>query len=127
MILLCALGGVTLLTWAFFESRAVLRLRRRGVRTEGTVIDNVPGERRLWVPIVVFTDQRGHRVEFDLGMHTRWKRRIGSTVPVIYLPEQAPEARRNVWWQLWLPTFALVLFGGLLVTAAIGKALELAA
>lgn len=125
VIWLFALGGTALLIGAFFEARAVLRLRCRGLRTEGTVIDNVradgEGGSKLWVPVVGFTDHRGHEVEFDLGVHTRWKKRLGSTVPVIYLPERAPNARRDVWWNLWWPTSALIVLGSSLLFLAAGR------
>lgn len=70
----------------------------------------------------IFTDQRGHRAKFDIGGHTRCKRRFGSTV--LHLPARTQEARRD---QLCSPSFALVLFGGVLVAVAISGCFQLTA
>ncbi len=123
-LLIC---GIAALGGAFLEGRAVARLRRHGQRVQGTVIDNVrkrSGGSKLWVPVVGFTDNLGYSVEFALRVHARWKRRVGRSVPVIYLPDKPHDARMDSWAQLWLGAFVLLVTGTVLVALAVGLVLQ---
>ncbi|MEU0477209.1 DUF3592 domain-containing protein [Streptomyces olivaceus] len=98
-ILLCGLAGVGLLVGGVYDWVRVRRLRRHGIRTTGTVVDNVRVQGSndsgpTWAPIVAFPDQHGYRVEFTpslrgvgLGLPT------GRQVPVVYLPHNPQAAR----------------------------------
>jgi hypothetical protein len=111
-MVLCAIIGLFLLVLAIRDALAVNRLRRRGLRTEGMVIDNVRVEDSKsgpsWVPVIAFTDNLGYRVEFapqargaGLGLS------VGRRVGVIYMSHSPHKARVRTWRHLILPMFWL--------------------
>ncbi|MFE4964722.1 DUF3592 domain-containing protein [Streptomyces sp. NPDC056660] len=112
---LCTVVGLGLLGFAVRESAVVGRLRRRGVRTWGVVVDNVRTNDRegpKWIPVIAFTDRSGHRVEFSprlqgsgMGLAT------GREVEVVYLAANPGTARVRMWRHVVGPLVFLI-FGG---------------
>jgi hypothetical protein len=125
-LLVCSICGAGILGAAFMESRRVGRLRRDGLRIQGTVIGYKEvwvDSSKKWVSIICFTDNLGHRVEFSPSVQTGRKWPPDRTVKVIYLPDKPNSARVESWWELMFTTLALLVFGttviGLTVAAAI--------
>jgi hypothetical protein len=125
-LLVCSVCGAGILGAAFMESRRAGRLRREGLRIQGTVI----GYREVWfesskkwASIICFTDNLGRRVEFSPSVRLGRKWPLGRTVKVIYLPDKPNSARVESWWELLFTTLALLVFGttviGLPVAAVI--------
>lgn len=110
---ICLASAVVLSGVFCLEARSVLRLRREGVRTEGTVVDNVEKtsqSKRRWVPVVAFTDVEGYHVEFVPRAQSGRSLPLGRTVKVIYLRDKPWAARMNAWSDLWLATTLLIVF-----------------
>ncbi|QPP06055.1 DUF3592 domain-containing protein [Streptomyces bathyalis] len=110
---ICLTSAVVLSGLFCLEVRSVLRLRREGVRTEGTVVDNVEKtaeSRRRWVPVIAFTDTEGYRVEFAPRARSGRPLPLGRTVRVIYLRDSPCDARMNSWGDLWLGITLLAVF-----------------
>lgn len=113
------LVGLYALSLAGREASLALRLRKRGITAEGTVVENVRRDGPdgpAWIPVIAFTDVGGHRVEFTpsvtgtgMGLST------GRTVEVIYLPEAAPDARVNNWQHLLVPSLVMTCAGVALI------------
>lgn len=126
-----ALGaGLALLGGTFLEARAASRLRREGVRTGGTVIDNVkePSEsRKWWVPVIAFTDTEGHRVEFAPRVRTGRRRPVGHAVRVIYHRDRPDAARLYSWLDMWFTSALLLATGTGLIAVSVVMATQLAA
>ncbi|MFJ5530826.1 DUF3592 domain-containing protein [Streptomyces sp. NPDC093261] len=120
-VALCGTAGLLLLGWAAGDARVVRRLRREGIRTRGVVVDNVrvhDGDGPAWTPVVAFTDQRGHRVEFSprmrgsgLGLAT------GREVPVLYLGHHPQTARVHMWRHLVGPVVFLLFCAAIFLGA----------
>jgi hypothetical protein len=120
---LCGAVALLLFAYALREFLAVRRLRRRGVRAQGFVVDNVRVDSDSgpeWVPVVAFTDRRGHRVEFSprargvgLGLAT------GREVPVLYLPDDPREARVLMWRHVEGTAAFIFLCGALFLAGAV--------
>lgn len=111
---ICLASAVVLSGVMYLEVRSVLRLRREGVRTEGTVVDNVERtserSRKRWAPVIAFTDAEGYHVEFAPRAGSGRPLPLGRTVKVIYLRDKPWAARRNCWADLWLGVTLLVVF-----------------
>ncbi|MFJ9161598.1 DUF3592 domain-containing protein [Streptomyces griseoviridis] len=111
--LLCAGTALFLLLCALIEVLHTRRLTRSGVRTEGTVIANVPlrvddGPTRI--PVIAFVDQQGRRVEFRPRMRGRGMGLpTGATVPVVHPPGRPRQARVLTRRHLAGPAVALTL------------------
>lgn len=106
-------GGVVFASVLCLELRSVLRLRREGVRTEGTVVDNVEKaskRKRRWVPVIAFDDTEGYPVEFVPRAQTGRTMPLGRTVRVIYLHERPQAARIDRWADLWFGVTILAAF-----------------
>jgi hypothetical protein len=125
--LLCG-GAALLLLWAAVREIVVVRrLRQRGMRTHGLVVDNVrthDSDGPTWVPVIAFNDQRGYRVEFSprvrgsgMGLAT------GREVGVVYLPHDPQTARVLMWRHTTGPVvflfFGCIVFLGIAVWAAL--------
>ncbi|QPP06056.1 DUF3592 domain-containing protein [Streptomyces bathyalis] len=117
------LVGLYVLSLGYREASLALRLRRRGLTAEGTVVENVRctgANGPSWAPVVSFTDRAGNQVEFTpsmrgpgVGLST------GRTVEVIYLPEASPDARVNTWQHLLLPSLFAAFAGVALIAFAL--------
>ena len=87
------LAGVALLLSALVRLWRMWQLRRRGIRTTGTVIEYVQDGG----PWIRFKDQHGNPRYFTPGIMSPWKRAwgepIGTQVEVVYLPEDPKQAR----------------------------------
>lgn len=109
------LVGLYVLSLAGREASLALRLRRRGLTAEGTVVENVRCDGPsgpTWLPVIAFTDAEGHRVEFTPSMTgTGMGLSTGRTVDVIYLPEAAPDARIDDWRHLLVPSLVMAFAG----------------
>ncbi|MFF4112832.1 DUF3592 domain-containing protein [Streptomyces sp. NPDC001714] len=118
---LCTVAGLGLLVAAVHEGTVVHRLRRHGVHTWGSVVDNVrtrDSDGPKWVPVIAFTDRSGYRVEFSprvqgsgMGLAT------GRQVAVVYLAQNPQIARVRMWRHVVGPVVFLV-FGGLVFLGA---------
>ncbi|MFB7054115.1 DUF3592 domain-containing protein [Streptomyces vinaceus] len=115
---LCAFVGAALLGVGVYEWAVVSRLRRDGVRTQGTVVRVVvdDGAQR---PVIEFTAPGGHLIEFSpttsgvgLGLD------VGSTVPVAYPPGRPQTARVFTARYRVLPSVFSVLIGSIFLGAA---------
>ncbi len=119
----CLICGIAILGVAFTEGRAAGRLRRDGLRTRGTVVDNVEvrgDSGKVWVPVICFTDNLGCPVEFSPSVRTGRKWPPGRTVKVIYLPDRPHAARVDSWWELRFIALLLLVFGTALIGVAFG-------
>ncbi|WP_328562521.1 DUF3592 domain-containing protein [Streptomyces coelicoflavus] len=111
-ILLCSLVGLLLLWLGLHDAARVRRLRRHGVRTTGTVVDNVRVDGHngpWWAPVIAFVDHYGHRVEFTpplrgsgMGLAT------GREVTLVYLPDDPQTARVLMWRHMTGPVYFLL-------------------
>lgn len=111
-------GGGGMFAAGIQEGRAVTRVRRRGLRTRGRVIDSMTSDKRTYY-VVGFTDHRGQPVEFTRPASTRGQARTGRAVTVMYLPDQPAQARvaSRAWW---VPAAALILGGSAMLITAVG-------
>jgi hypothetical protein len=108
---ICLVSAVVFAGVVCLELRSVLRLRREGVRTEGTVVDNVAKtseRRRRWVPVIAFDDAEGYLVEFVPRAQSGRSMPLGRTVKVIYPHDKPQAARIDRWADLWLGVTLLV-------------------
>lgn len=109
--LLCGGVGVSLLGCALSEAVRMRRLRRHGLHTHGTVVDNVrvsSDDGPEWVPVIAFLDHRGHRVEFKPRMRgTGMGLATGVTVPVIYPAYNPQQARVRMWRHMTGPALLM--------------------
>ncbi|EHN75970.1 DUF3592 domain-containing protein [Streptomyces coelicoflavus] len=96
-MLLCGLVGVLLLWVGLHDAARVRRLRRHGIRTTGTVVDNVRVDGHngpSWAPVVAFVDHHGYRVEFTPSMRgSGMGLATGREVTLVYLPDDPQTAR----------------------------------
>ncbi|MFE2333516.1 DUF3592 domain-containing protein [Streptomyces coelicoflavus] len=96
-ILLCGLVGLLLLWVGLHDAVRVRRLRQHGVRTAGTVVDNVRVDSNngpSWAPVIAFVDHHGYRVEFTPSMRgSGMGLATGREVTVVYLPDDPQTAR----------------------------------
>ncbi|KAF2777758.1 DUF3592 domain-containing protein [Streptomyces coelicoflavus] len=96
-ILLCGLVGLLLLWVGLHDAARVRRLRQHGVRTTGTVVDNVRVDSNngpSWAPVIAFVDHHGYRVEFTPSMRgSGMGLATGREVTVVYLPDDPQTAR----------------------------------
>ncbi|MEV8631672.1 DUF3592 domain-containing protein [Streptosporangium sp. NPDC051023] len=123
--LFCLICGLAIWGVAFAVNRAASRLRREGLRAQGTVIDNVEvrgDSGREWVPVIGFTDNLGYPVEFSPSVRTGRKWPPGRTVKVVYLPDRPHAARVESWSELRLGALGLFVFGAMFIGAAIAIA-----
>ncbi|MFH8470894.1 DUF3592 domain-containing protein [Streptomyces sp. NPDC017991] len=99
--LACGTGALLAFAVAVRESWVLRRLRRRGTRTQGLVVANVRthgSDGPMWVPVIAFIDQRGHRTEFSPRVRGSSARlTTGRQVPVAYLPHDPQTARVLTW------------------------------
>lgn len=90
---LIQLVGVALLLSVFARLWRIWRLRRRGIRTMGTVVEHVPDEG----PWIMFQDQQGNPQYFTPDLSSSWKRAggepAGTQVKIVYLPEDPEKVR----------------------------------
>ncbi|MCH6161590.1 DUF3592 domain-containing protein [Streptomyces marispadix] len=127
---ICLAGAVSFSGVLCLEARSVLRLRREGVRAEGTVVDNVEKaepRRRRWVPVIAFTDAEGYHVEFVSRVQSGRSLPLGRTVSVIYPRENPWAARIDRWADLWLGVTLLVVMLAGDGWALIGLGMQVAA
>lgn len=117
------LVGLYVLSLGCREASLALRLRRRGLIAEGTVVENVRctgADGPSWAPVIAFTDSAGNQVEFTPSVRgTGMGISTGRTVEVIYLPEASPDARVNTWQHLLLPSLVAAFAGLALIAFAI--------
>src|SRR4030088_866827 len=95
-VVLCAFAGVVCLVSAVRESVVTSRLRRHGVRVEGTVVERVhsTGGESDWLSVIEFADRDGLAVRFRAHAGgAALALRIGRRVPVVY-PPGTPSAAR---------------------------------
>lgn len=125
-VVVCGVAGVLPLWLALREGLVVRRLRRDGVRTQGVVVDNVrcDDDGSVWVPVIAFRDQRGHRVQFTPRLRgAGLKLDTGREVPVVYLPREPSSARvylrRHIAGPVVLLAFVGVAFLGFAVLSAL--------
>lgn len=113
--LACGAAALLILGAALRETVVVRRLRQRGTRTQGLVVENVrsnDSEGPTWVPVIAFTDLRGYRVEFTprargTGMGLATGREVG----VVYLPHDPQTARVLMWRHMVGPVVSLFIGG----------------
>ncbi|MGW2650090.1 DUF3592 domain-containing protein [Streptomyces sp. NPDC001393] len=113
---LCAAPAALLFVVAWREAAVVRRLRRDGIHTRGVVVDNTQvadDDGQIWVPVVAFHDQQGHRVEFSPRMRgTRMGLETGREVPVVY-EGRHPQTARVHMWRYMMGTAVSLLLGGM--------------
>ncbi|MEV0372499.1 DUF3592 domain-containing protein [Streptomyces sp. NPDC050636] len=127
-VVACGAAGLLPLWLGLREALVVRRLRRDGIRTRGVVVDNVRSDSdgSIWVPVIAFRDQQGHRVKFTprirgsgLGLAT------GCNVPVVYLPRDPQSARvytpRHMVGPVVFLLFVGAAFLGFAVLSALGN------
>jgi Protein of unknown function (DUF3592) len=112
--------GAAMLAGAWRETLMQSRLRREGVRAEGTVMRNerdpdLEGIRRTF-PIVAYTDTAGDRRECRGAMGSRYGWPVDKQVEVLYLPGRPRTARIDTTSQRVAAISVLVL-GGLALMA----------
>ncbi|SIS03915.1 hypothetical protein SAMN05444858_1498 [Micromonospora avicenniae] len=87
------LTGVVLLLSGFVRLWRILRLRRRGSRATGMVVEHVPAQG----PWILFQDQQGNPQYFTPDLTSSWKRAsgapAGTQVEIVYLPEDPEKVR----------------------------------
>lgn len=87
------LAGVALLLSAFVRLWRIWRLRHRGIRAMGTVVEHVPDQG----PWILFQDQQGNPRYFTPDLSSSWKRAsgapAGTQVEIVYLPEDPEKVR----------------------------------
>jgi hypothetical protein len=87
------LAGVVSILSAFLRLWHIWRFRRRGIRTTGTVIENVPDKG----PWILFQDQHGKPQCFAPDFSPSWERAhgapAGTQVEIVYLPEDPKKVR----------------------------------
>ncbi|WP_433171687.1 DUF3592 domain-containing protein [Actinoallomurus sp. CA-150999] len=90
---LCTGAGAWCLRLSVREGRLMSRLRRSGLRTEGTVTQRErkrSGDDWTWASVIEFTDGQGRHTEFTShGLDLA----VGSRVPLLYSPEDPKVAR----------------------------------
>ncbi|MBX7554229.1 DUF3592 domain-containing protein [Streptomyces sp. NPDC048665] len=118
---LCALAAVLLFAVAWREAAVVRRLRRDGIRARGVVVDNTrvaEDDGHIWVPVIAFHDQQGHRVEFSPRMRgTGMGLETGREVPVVY-EGRHPQTARVRMWRHMMGTAVSLLLGGMVFLGA---------
>ncbi|QHC23276.1 DUF3592 domain-containing protein [Streptomyces sp. GS7] len=114
-MVLCAAVAVLLFGFAWREAVLVRRLRRDGIPTRGVVVDNTQlaeDDGHIWVPVIAFHDQQGHRVEFSPRMRgTGMGLATGREVPVLYDGRNPQTARVQMWRHTMGPAVSLLLGG----------------
>ncbi|MFJ4831950.1 DUF3592 domain-containing protein [Streptomyces sp. NPDC088747] len=116
---LLALPGLGALWFGVREVRMEGRLRRYGVRAEGVVVDQAqaPSDDHP-APVVEFTNRQGRRVRFSPPMTgASLALDLGTSVPVVYLPE-LPESARVCTGKHSRSRFVPLLTAGVLFLAA---------
>jgi len=109
ILLMGALPGLAILFYVGWKIRRLYILHRDGLGATGTVTRTIDGD---GVELVIdFVDFKSRRIQF---LSSKGPRRIGATVPVVYLrdcPHRAAvaPALRNA-TSLWLPVLAGVIF-----------------
>ncbi|MFF2808132.1 DUF3592 domain-containing protein [Streptomyces sp. NPDC058000] len=125
---LCAAVAVLLFGFAWREAAVVRRLRRDGIPTRGVVVDNTQladDDGHIWVPVIAFHDQQGHRVEFSPRMRgTGMGLATGREVPVVYEGRHPQTARVQLWRHMMGPAVSLLLGGLAFLGAGILIVLE---
>jgi hypothetical protein len=118
---LCAAAAVLLIAVAWREAAVVRRLRRDGIRTRGIVVDNTQvaeDDGHIWVPVIAFHDQQGHRMEFSPRMRgTGMGLATGRVVPVVYEGRHPQTARVHMWRHM-MGTAVSLLLGGMVFLGA---------
>ncbi|MBO0800568.1 MAG: DUF3592 domain-containing protein, partial [Blastocatellia bacterium] len=86
--------GLAVIVKMVQESRLAGRMRIRGVRTTGTVVNHVPREDSLDEFVIQFEDQQGRLFEFTPTSTLRYRfAPLGEQFPVIYLPDSPRDAK----------------------------------
>ncbi|WP_173142597.1 DUF3592 domain-containing protein [Kibdelosporangium persicum] len=84
---------MALLLSAFVRLWRIWRLRHRGIRAMGTVVEHVPDQG----PWILFQDQQGNPRYFTPDLSSSWKRASGAPadtkVEIVYLPEDPEKVR----------------------------------
>lgn len=108
---------VMLFSWvvAFISYQNITSFVNNSIKTGGIVIDYEP-KRKVFRPVVSFADKKGKDFEFtaEIGYKDTTKVARGSKVEVIY-NEKNPAKYASIYdfWQLWMPTLMITLFGSL--------------
>ncbi|MFF5016194.1 DUF3592 domain-containing protein [Streptomyces sp. NPDC001165] len=108
-------GAVALLLFglAVREAVVVRRLRRAGIRTQGVVVGHTRDDYSDGfnpVPVIAFTDQQGHRVEFSPEMRgTGMNLAAGLEVQVVYERGKPRTARVVRWKHMMGPAVYMLL------------------
>src|SRR5262249_33865407 len=92
---LCGFVGLLSLGAAIHDWIVAARLRRNGTRTEGTVVKVVVEEQgSAGRPVIRFFEAGGRLIEFSPTATSRLlELPLGSTVPLVYPPDNAEAAR----------------------------------
>ncbi|WP_406306890.1 DUF3592 domain-containing protein [Streptomyces sp. NBC_00885] len=118
---MCGAAAMLLFAAALREIVVVRRLRQRGTRTQGLVVDNVrttDSDGPMWVPVIAFTDQRGYRVEFSPRVRGSGMRlATGREVGVVYLPHD-PQTARVLMWRHTVGPVVFTFFGAIVFLGA---------
>lgn len=123
-VAVCGAVAVLLLGVGVRDGVLVRRLRRRGIRAWGVVVDNVRVDRSdsgpQWVPVIAFADRHGHRVEFSPRMRgTGMGLATGRQVPVVCLPHDPRTARVLTLRHMAGPVVFVLLAGLVFLGAAV--------
>ena len=115
-----ALFAAYLAGWGVWDLLKTRRLVRHGLRATGTLADYEKiwqgGSRRNF-PVIEFTDHGGITRRITLNISAT-RHEMGSRVPVVYDPQDLPNARIESTEGLWFLGAACVAFGALLATFA---------
>lgn len=116
-ILFILAGLAMLFSWvvAFTSYQNINSFLKNSIKTKGVVTGFEP-KRKVFRPIVNFSDKKGNNHEFvaEIGYKDTSKVARGKTVEVLY-NEENPSKYVTIYdyWQIWMPTLMIVLFGSL--------------
>ncbi len=123
-IYLCVVAAFVL-GLGFRELWINFALFTQGVRVMGTIIgfETAPTRRRLYCPVIEYTDAGGGKRTFlGRGRSEKDESLIGSPVALRYLRRGEKITERR--WDhltIWIAPCALLIFGGVLIFAAIAR------